>query len=79
MNICNTDIFFSNYYHLQSVRFEYVDAYDDIYIARKPISTLQVSRKNLHFTVNNLLSNRSQLEKGEDIRMYNKLNVTLVH
>ena len=24
MNSCNTDIFFSNYYHLQSVRFEYV-------------------------------------------------------
>ena len=23
MNSCNTDIFFSNYYHLQSVRFEY--------------------------------------------------------
>ena len=22
MNSCNTDIFFSNYYHLQSVRFE---------------------------------------------------------
>ena len=26
MNSCNTDIFFSNYYHLQSVRFEYVFA-----------------------------------------------------
>ena len=24
MNSCNTDIFFSNYYHLQSVRFEYL-------------------------------------------------------
>ena len=24
MNSCNTDIFFSNYYHLQSVRFEYI-------------------------------------------------------
>ena len=24
MNSCNTDIFLSNYYHLQSVRFEYV-------------------------------------------------------
>ena len=24
MNSCNTDRFFSNYYHLQSVRFEYV-------------------------------------------------------
>ena len=24
MNSCNTDIFFSNYYYLQSVRFEYV-------------------------------------------------------
>ena len=23
MNSCNTDIFFSNYYHLQSVRFEF--------------------------------------------------------
>ena len=23
MNSCNADIFFSNYYHLQSVRFEY--------------------------------------------------------
>ena len=23
MNSCNTDIFFGNYYHLQSVRFEY--------------------------------------------------------
>ena len=23
MNSCNTDIFFDNYYHLQSVRFEY--------------------------------------------------------
>jgi len=25
MNSCNTDIFFSNYYHLQSVRFEFVN------------------------------------------------------
>ena len=25
MNSCNTDIFFSTYYHLQSVRFELVD------------------------------------------------------
>ena len=24
MNSCNTDIFFSNYYHLQSVRFELI-------------------------------------------------------
>ena len=24
MNSCNTDIFCSNYYHLQSVRFEYL-------------------------------------------------------
>ena len=24
MNSCNTDILFSNYYHLQSVRFEYI-------------------------------------------------------
>ena len=24
MNSCNTDIFFSNYYHLQSVRFEHI-------------------------------------------------------
>ena len=24
MNSCNTDIFFSNYYHLQSVRFEFI-------------------------------------------------------
>ena len=24
MNSCNTDIFFSNYYHWQSVRFEFV-------------------------------------------------------
>ena len=25
MNSCNTDIFFSNYYHLLSVRFEYMN------------------------------------------------------
>ena len=27
MNCCNTDIFFSNYYHLQSVRFESTNYY----------------------------------------------------
>ena len=27
MNSCNTDIFFSNYYHLQSVRFEFECTY----------------------------------------------------
>ena len=28
MKSCNTDIFFSNYYHLQSVRFEYLNVQD---------------------------------------------------
>ena len=29
MNSCNTDIFFSNYYHLQSVRFEFITFLND--------------------------------------------------
>ena len=33
MNSCNTDTFFSNYYHLLSVRFEYVT--DDRLFAKK--------------------------------------------
>ena len=37
MNSCNTDIFFSNYYHLQSVRFEYTGSYEQIFDeGRKP-------------------------------------------
>ena len=31
MNSCNTDIFFSNYYHWQSVRFEFRLQYEDDY------------------------------------------------
>lgn len=60
----NISIYFSDF----SGKETYVDAYYDIYIARKAISTLQASRKNLHFTVNNLLSKPSRLEKWEDIR-----------
>ena len=39
MSSCNTDIFFSNYYHLQSVRFEYVTR-----TVRKPLKTTKLMR-----------------------------------
>ena len=53
MNSCNTDIFFSNYYHLQSVRFELHSQFDSrqsgkitwLWLVKSRSSMLELSRK----------------------------------
>ena len=46
MNSCNTNIFFSNYYHLQSVRFEFLLCHKKAFAASKKKNVVWYSEDN---------------------------------
>ena len=50
INSCNTDIFFSNYYHLQSVRFELRVQFSKYFILRLYMKTIRARQAKVHST-----------------------------
>ena len=57
MNSCNTDIFFSNYYHLQSVRFEYNGLV--VIIAKRKQRQHVKLQLNMHISIVHVLDNQA--------------------
>ena len=69
MNSCNTDIFFSNYYHLQSVRFE-------LYIFEKS-SRRGKPEVAMDFVLLLINNNNSQVSKKTDLEFLESVNTKL--